>query len=156
MRSTRSLAGVLFLAAALAVGVPGRMGWTQGMLAESGLIGEMEGATILRDPAQWPKSFKEAPQLAEKVKAGKLPPVEQRIPQEPLVLKPVHEIGRYGGTWRRGFTGPGDVENGNRINASDKPLFWDYTGTQIAPSVAKDWKLSDDGKSFTLFLRRDT
>ena len=65
MRSTRSLAGVLFLAAALAVGVSGQMGWAQGMLAESGLIGEMEGATILRDPAQWPKSFKEAPQLAE-------------------------------------------------------------------------------------------
>jgi peptide/nickel transport system substrate-binding protein len=44
-----------------------------------------------------------------------------------LVIQPVHEIGKYGGTWRRGFTGPGDVENGNRINASDKPLFWDFT-----------------------------
>ena len=92
--------------------------------------------------------------LAEQVKAGKLPPVEQRVPEEPMVLKPVHEIGKYGGTWRRGFTGPGDVENGNRINASDKPLFWDYTGTQIVPSVAKDWKLGEDGKTFTLYLRK--
>ena len=118
MWGTRRVAGVLFLTAALAVGLPGRVGWAQGTLAESGLIGEMEGATVLLDPAQWPKSFKEAPMLAEQVKAGKLPPVEQRIPDEPLVLKPVHEIGKYGGTWRRGFTGPGDVENGNRINAS--------------------------------------
>ena len=53
------------------------------------------------------------------------------------MLKPLHEIGKYGGTWRRGFTGPGDDENGNRINASDKLLFWDYTGTKIVPSVAK-------------------
>ena len=46
--------------------------------------------------------------LAELVKAGKLPPVAQRIPQEPLVIKPLNEIGKYGGTWRRGFLGPGD------------------------------------------------
>ena len=72
--------------------------------------------------------------LAELVKAGKLPPVEQRIPQEPLVLKPVHEIGKYGGTWRRGFTGPGDGENGNRVPASDKLLYWDFTGTKIIPA----------------------
>src|SRR5688572_13454301 len=72
------------------------------------LIGKIEGPTIITDPAQFPKTFKEAPMLAEQVKAGKLPPVEQRIPQDPLVLKPTHEIGKYGGTWRRGFTGPGD------------------------------------------------
>ena len=73
--------------------------------------------------------------LAEMVKAGKLPPVAERVPQEPLVLKPLNEVGKYGGTWRRGFTGPGDVENGNRINASDKLLFWDYTGNKIVPSA---------------------
>ena len=76
--------------------------------------------------------------LAERVQAGTLPPVEQRVPDEPLVLELVHEIGRYGGIVR-GFTGPGDVENGTRINASDKPLFWDSTGTEIVPSVALGW-----------------
>src|SRR5262245_16164874 len=69
------------------------------------LIGKMEGAEVVLDPVQVPKRFNEAPQLAELVKAGKLPPVEQRIGQDPLVLKPLREIGRYGGTWRRGFTG---------------------------------------------------
>ncbi len=70
------------------------------------LIGKLEGAEVVTDPAQVPKRFSEAPQLAELVKAGKLPPVEQRIGQDPLVVKPLREIGRYGGTWRRGFTGP--------------------------------------------------
>ena len=74
------------------------------------------------------------------------PPVEKRIPEEPMVVKPLHAIGKYGGTWRRGFTGPGDGENGNRIVSTDKILFWDYTGTKIVPSVAKDWKMSADGK----------
>ena len=91
-----------------------------GSLGQSGLVGKLEGAEIMTDAAAIPKAFQEAPQLAELVKQGKLPPVKDRLPAEPLVVKPVIEIGKYGGTWRRGFTGPGDVENGNRINASDK------------------------------------
>src|SRR6266550_9226513 len=117
-------------------------------------IGRLEGPEIIRDPAKWPKTFNEAPMLADLVKQGKLPPVEQRVPQEPLVVKPVHEIGKYGGTWRRGFTGPGDSENGNRIVSVDKLVFWDYTGTRIVPSAARDWKVSDDGKTTTVFLRK--
>ena len=153
MRGTRRLAATLMAAAALAAAWPAGQGRAQGTLAESGLVGELEGAVVVRDAAR-PASLKEAPQLTELVKAGKLPPVERRVPEEPLVLKPVKEIGRYGGTWRRGFTGPGDVENGNRINASDKLLFWNFAGTEIVPSVAKDWKLAEDGKSFTLTLRK--
>lgn len=59
--------------------------------------------------------------------------MEQRLPSEPLVIQPLQGIGRYGGTWRRGFIGPSDGENGNRINASDKLLFWDPAGGQIVP-----------------------
>ena len=70
------------------------------------LIGKLEGPTTITDPTRFPKTFKEAPQLAELVKAGKLPSVKERIGEDPLVIKPVHEIGRYGGTIRRGFTGP--------------------------------------------------
>jgi peptide/nickel transport system substrate-binding protein len=88
------------------------------------------------------------------VKAGKLPPVEKRLPDEPMVVKPLQSVSRYGGTWRRGFTGPGDGENGNRIVSTDKILFWDYTGTKVMPCVAKEWKQSDDGKSVTISLRK--
>jgi peptide/nickel transport system substrate-binding protein len=92
--------------------------------------------------------------LAELVKAGKLPPVEKRIPEEPMVVKPLQSTGKYGGTWRRGFTGPGDGENGNRIVSTDKILFWDYTGTKIMPCLAKDWKVSDDGRVVVITLRK--
>ena len=50
--------------------------------------------------------YKEAPLLADLVKAGKLPAVEQRLPASPRVLKPLEEIGQYGGTWRRGLPRP--------------------------------------------------
>ncbi len=119
-------------------------------LAASGLVGELQGPTMITDPSKWPTTFSEAPMLAEQVKAGKLPPVEQRIPAEPMVWQPLNEIGKYGGTWRRAFTGPADGENGNRIQSSDKPLHWSADGSKIVPCVAKGYVLSDDGKTYTL------
>ena len=100
--------------------------------AGSDLIGKLEGPEVVTDSAKFPKSFKEAPQLAELVKAGKLPSVQERVSQDPLVIKPVHEIGKYGGTWRRGFSGPADFWNGYRCCGHDKILFWDYTGNKVA------------------------
>jgi len=64
------------------------------------LIGKYEGPTIITDPAQHPKTFKEAPQLAELVKQGKLPPVEKRnqIAKEiwKIVVDQVWGIGTVG------------------------------------------------------------
>ena len=118
------------------------------------LIGKLEGPTIVTDAAQFPNSFKEAPMLTELVKAGKLPPVEQRVPQDPLVVKPVHEIGKYGGTWRRGFTGPADRWNGYRAVGPDGLLFWDYTGENVVPNVAREYKIEDSGRTMVISLRR--
>ena len=122
-----------------------------GQFAQSGLVGNLQGPT---QATTMPSAFKEAPQLAELVRAGKLPPVAQRLPAEPMVLKPLEASGRYGGTWRRAFIGPSDGENGNRINASDKLLFWDFNGNKIVPSVARAWEMSKDGKTTTLTLRK--
>ena len=118
------------------------------------LIGKLEGPEVITDPAKFPKTFKEAPSLAELVKAGKLPPVAERIGQDPLVIKPLREIGKYGGTWRRGFTGPFDTSNGHRAAQNDKLLYWDYTGTKIVPNIARAWEVSKDGKVTTIQLRR--
>ncbi|PYM51892.1 MAG: hypothetical protein DME16_02815 [Candidatus Rokuibacteriota bacterium] len=60
------------------------------------LIGKLEGPELILDHAKWPKKLAEAPMLADLVKAGKLPPVEKRVPEEPMVVKPLHTIGRYG------------------------------------------------------------
>ena len=88
------------------------------------------------------------------MKAGKLPPVQERIGQDPLVVKPLREIGKYGGTWRRGFTGPVDTSNGHRAAQNDKLLFLDYTGTKLVPNIARAWEVSPDGKVTTVHLRR--
>src|SRR2546427_12953798 len=83
-----------------------------GAASKSSLIGNLEGPEVVTDPAKFPKTFKEAPQLAELVKAGKLPPVAERIGQDPLVIKPLHEIGRERGTWGGGASRAGDSLDG--------------------------------------------
>ena len=53
---------------------------------------------------------KEAPMLARMVKEGKLPPLAERIPENPLVAKTdfdgYEQPGGYGGTWHRFHSRP--------------------------------------------------
>src|SRR2546421_9738652 len=92
------------LTIALAVAAVGVVA-AAGALAQSKstLIGKLEGPEVVTDPAKFPKAFKEAPQLAEQVKAGELPPVAERIGQDPPVIQPLPDIGQDRGTLRRGL-----------------------------------------------------
>ncbi len=122
----------------------------------STLIGEIEGPQIVTDAAAFPASFAEAPMLADEVAAGTLPALADRLPvaSDLLVIEPVHEIGKYGGTWRRGFTGPADGQNGHRVAGGDRLLFWKSDGfPEMVPNVAKGWEVSEDGTEITIHLR---
>ncbi len=99
-----------------------------------------------------PTTFSEAPELAERVAAGELPPVEERLPEEPLIIPPIERIGQYGGTWRRGFTGY-DTNNVDRI-IHDHVIYFDIDGYTLMPHIAKGWEISEDGTTFTFHLRR--
>jgi peptide/nickel transport system substrate-binding protein len=152
-RTLRSRLTVVVMAAAL-VGAIAVGALAQGA-GKSSLIGKLEGPEVVSDAAKFPKSLKEAPQLAAQVKAGKLPPVAERVGQDPLVIKPLHEIGKYGGTWRGGFTGPADFWNGFRCcSGPDHLLFWDYTGDKVTPNIAKGYEMQDGGRTLVLHLRR--
>jgi peptide/nickel transport system substrate-binding protein len=99
-----------------------------------------------------PTKFKEAPMLAEQVKAGTLPPVEKRLPQNPLVVPVVERSGQYGGVWRRGFLGPGDANNYVRV-VYDALVRFSPDGAKIEPKIAAGWDSSKDFKVWTVKLR---
>src|SRR5215475_6083245 len=80
--------------------------------------------------------YKEAPLLAEQVKAGKLPPVEARLPQNPLVVPVVERSGEYGGVWRRAFLGPADSNNYVRV-VFDALFRFSPDGAKIEPKIAE-------------------
>ena len=98
--------------------------------------------------------FGEAPMLAQLVLAGKLPPVEERLPEDPLVMPVFSEIGKYGGTMRRGFLGPTDVHcNSGRVNGTG-PMRWNTPGTDIIHHVASGLEGNADGSEWTMSLRK--
>lgn len=102
-----------------------------------------------------PAKFQEAPMLTALVASGDLPAVEDRLPvaEDVLVIPVVEEIGEYGGTWRRGFGGPGDGQNMDRV-MMDHPLMVDLDGVSILPNLLKGWDVSADGLTYTFNLRR--
>jgi peptide/nickel transport system substrate-binding protein len=120
----------------------------------NGLPG-VEGGTVITDPAQFPKQFRESPDFARQVKATRLPAVADRIGKDPLVIKPLHGTGTYGGTLRRTFSGAQDLQNGNLFCAGpDSLLYWDTQLKTVVPNIARGFELSDDGTELTLLLRR--
>ena len=100
-----------------------------------------------------PKQFQEAPQWARLVALGKLPPVGKRLPEDPLVVPTVEKIGKYGGTWRRAFTGPADRQNADRL-VHDHLIYFDLDGVRLVPHIAKSWHASEDARVFTFYLRK--
>jgi len=103
--------------------------------------------------AAQPAKYKEAPMLVEQVKAGKLPPVDRRLPENPLVVPVVERTGQYGGVWRRAFLGPADYNNYVRV-VYDALVRFSPDGAKIEPKIAAGWESSPDFKAWTLKLRK--
>jgi len=103
------------------------------------------------EPVVAPSKYNEAPMLAALVASGNLPPVDERLPDEPLVHQ-VPEVGKYGGTLRRGFTGPGDHNNYTRL-AYDALVRFSPDGAEVIPHIAQGWESNDDFSMWKVFLR---
>ena len=96
----------------------------------------------------------ENPLFAERVKAGKLPPVSERVPEEALVYLPYDDCGKYGGMLR-GLSkalesGTSEILSWRQVNlvALNEDL------QTLVPNVAKSWKWNKDFSSITIALRK--
>ena len=106
--------------------------------------------------------YSESPMLAAMVASGDLPPVDERLPAEPLVQEVVDRIGTYGGTFR-GFQ-LGDADKwvlyktglyGGLISRSYLDL-GTITPNGLegwGPGIAKSWEWDDDAAGITVVLR---
>ncbi len=99
-----------------------------------------------------PVEFHEPQSSAQLVASGRLPPIRDRIPENPWVI-PAQEIGRYGGEIRRGYLGPGDIWNFWRLSINTSPGRWTTDGGGIIPAFSPTIKVSDDGSQFTFAIR---
>jgi len=98
-------------------------------------------------------SYNESPQLKELVTQGKIPSVEKRLPEEPLVVQPFDKIGQYGGVIKQTHIGMGAASVWD-ATLHEPLVYFDNTLKNIYPNVARAWKVSDGGKTFTFYLRK--
>jgi peptide/nickel transport system substrate-binding protein len=92
--------------------------------------------------------------LADLVSQGKLPPVDQRLPKNPVVLDGIAGTGKHGGTIRRGYSGVSDYFGPNKVQQVS--LVWYNDDLTIRPDLAESWEVSDDAKKWTFKLREGT
>jgi peptide/nickel transport system substrate-binding protein len=133
-----------------------------GSLVAMSIAGSIAGCSFLEtDPANTRResegdrsNAKEAPSLAAQVKAGELPPLEERLPEEPLVVEPVERAGVYGGTWNSVMVGPSDTAVIHRTIGYDQLVHFSPDWSEIVPNVARSFDVEDDGRVYTFHLRR--
>jgi peptide/nickel transport system substrate-binding protein len=93
--------------------------------------------------------YQEAPVLEEKVGNGELPALEDRLPENPLVLEPRESIGEYGGAIR-------GVQDRFFTHFLYEPLVMKnyYGNNEYKANLAEEWEVSEDYTTYTFKLRK--
>ena len=108
-----------------------------------------EAATMSSDGVC--ESYNESPMLADRVAAGDLPPVAERLPVNPAVVEPAEGIGQFGGEYLGIFGGSRLAEF--RQYGYENLVRWNVEGTEVIPNIAESWEVSGDGTTYTFNLR---
>jgi len=99
-------------------------------------------------------AYIEPPMLETLVKAGKLPPVDERLPINPMVFPVLESVGKHGGNVRRGFKGVSDKWGPTKLG--DRGWVWFDKNLVNRPRVAESWSVNEDGSEWVFKLREGT
>lgn len=105
-------------------------------------------------PLPVPKKLREAPSLAEQVRAGELPPLKERLPEKPYVVP--HnwlEPGMYGGGLTMCTAATSDASN-KEFMYGHSMLRWLNDGRDIGPGLVERWESNPDASEWTFHFRR--
>ncbi|SMY07274.1 ABC transporter substrate-binding protein [Flavimaricola marinus] len=119
-------------------------------LAGRGSLALLMASTAMTTAAY---AYDESPMLAEQVAAGTLPPVDERLPTNPMVVEAI-EVGEYGGTWRRAYRGPGDRWGPTKL-MEERVLKYtaDADGNVVlTPAYIEDYSVNENSTEFTFTL----
>jgi len=104
-------------------------------------------------PVPTPVEVKEAPLVADLVAAGTLPALDERLPQNPLVIAMNwQQPGKYGG--RQRFLSSWLGGNQEESMYGNSPIRWVDDGLGIDQGWLEKWEHNDDTSEWTLYLRK--
>ncbi|MDR9805644.1 ABC transporter substrate-binding protein [Rhizobium hidalgonense] len=98
--------------------------------------------------------YNEAAILKDKVSGGALPPLKDRLPENPLVIKPVDTIGKYGGDWNMALVGGGSLSMLFRYQAYEPLLRYTPDWSGVTLNVAEAFDGNADSTEYTIRLRK--
>lgn len=102
--------------------------------------------------------YGESPLLAAQVASGALPPVEQRLPANPLVVDfKWLSAGTYGGTLNLAMGYTNDLEYSRRVANfmyGHSPLRWLRDGMDVGPGLVERWEANAGATEWTFYLRQ--
>ncbi|EJC84308.1 ABC-type dipeptide transport system, periplasmic component [Rhizobium leguminosarum bv. trifolii WSM2297] len=98
--------------------------------------------------------YKEAATLKDKVSGGALPPLKDRLPENPLVIKPVDSIGKHGGDWNMALVGGGSLSMLFRYQAYEPLLRYTPDWSGVTLNVAEAFDGNADSTEYTIRLRK--
>jgi peptide/nickel transport system substrate-binding protein len=101
-----------------------------------------------------PQGFAEAPMLAAKVAAGELPPVEERLPENPVVVSGRDAIGVYGGDVRQIHNSPEWFTENYDWNSERLLQYSDYDLKTIVGNTFESWEVNEDATQWTVKMRK--
>jgi peptide/nickel transport system substrate-binding protein len=101
-----------------------------------------------------PTKRAEPPLLADLVKSGKLPPVDERLPETPVVIGGRDSIGMYGGEVRMIHFDPVWMVSNYDWMAERLLHYSDIDLRTIVPNIFEAWTVSEDGTTFTFKMRK--
>lgn len=108
------------------------------------------------EPVASESGFAESPMLSALVQAGSLPPVDERLPLNPAVVRPIKEVGTYGGEFRMGFVGTNPGWGGLWfVTGWENLVIWSPDFSGVEPNIAESWEVSDDVREYTFHLRQN-
>ncbi len=148
----RTVAVIAALAPALSPPGDAEAATTSAAASAGGISGDAWPRTWFEPPRTASElgidSFRQSPLLDAQVAAGELPPVEERLPEDPIVAEPYRRIGKYGGT--ASIFEPGVWI----LNPTEGPY---RVGPQLSrnlPNFAESAEFSDGGRTVTITLRK--
>lgn len=96
----------------------------------------------------------ESSSLQSMVDSGDLPPINERLPENPLVIVPTDRPGQQGGTWNHALVGGGSMSMLFRYQAYEPLLRFTPSWDGVEPNVAESYEVSADSTEYTFHLRK--
>nr|WP_306304377.1 ABC transporter substrate-binding protein [Aureimonas sp. AU4] len=110
--------------------------------------------TIALPRGVWAQGSNDSAFLQARIASGELPALAQRLPQVPLVITPLSEVGRQGGDWRHALVGGGSYSMLVRYQGYEPLVRFNPDWSGLTENVAQSWSVNPDATEYTFNLRR--